>query len=373
MREYNPQTDSIGLAQLNQDLADEIRAIIAHMGNSSVHVSSADRYKWDNKIDIATGPVATSTSNGLMSATDKSKLNGIAYNANFYIHPKPNIVPGRYNVVVVDEYGHVIEGGTDQSIGNASKLGGLDASEYARLISPIFKGTPSITNTPDDDNLSAIANVRYVKQYVDKTVSDTYGITATDIANWNNKWDATNAPLVSSMSSGIMSSMDKNNLDRLVTLLNSVTSQTINSWNNKLSYDSAQLATVEHKGMMSPEDKQFLNNLAGINHINEDDIANWNNKLDVETGATATATANGLMSSEDKKYIDLLRNIDIISFYNHLLENTKTLIEQLHRIIINNNLLVDTETNYIYEQAFDNLQPIIIEHPESTEPTEDNG
>ena len=47
---------------------------------------------------------------GLMSAQDKTKLDGIEDNANNYKHPASPLAPGRYLFVTVDEYGHAVEG-----------------------------------------------------------------------------------------------------------------------------------------------------------------------------------------------------------------------------------------------------------------------
>ena len=47
-------------------------------------ITDAEREAWNSK---ATGVVATQSANGLMSAADKTKLDGIAAGANNYIHP----------------------------------------------------------------------------------------------------------------------------------------------------------------------------------------------------------------------------------------------------------------------------------------------
>lgn len=47
-------------------------------------VSDTEKANWNAKASTA---VATTTANGLMSSTDKSKLDGIANNANNYVHP----------------------------------------------------------------------------------------------------------------------------------------------------------------------------------------------------------------------------------------------------------------------------------------------
>ena len=53
---------------------------------------------------------ATSSANGLMSATDKAKLDGIASGANAYTHPHSGVTAGTYKKVTVNAAGHVTSG-----------------------------------------------------------------------------------------------------------------------------------------------------------------------------------------------------------------------------------------------------------------------
>lgn len=53
---------------------------------------------------------ATESASGLMSATDKKKIDGIEEGANKYIHPDSGAVAGSYCSVVVDAKGHVTSG-----------------------------------------------------------------------------------------------------------------------------------------------------------------------------------------------------------------------------------------------------------------------
>ena len=53
---------------------------------------------------------ATQSANGLMSATDKKKLDGIATGANAYTHPNSGVTAGTYRSVTVNAQGHVIAG-----------------------------------------------------------------------------------------------------------------------------------------------------------------------------------------------------------------------------------------------------------------------
>lgn len=53
---------------------------------------------------------ATQSANGLMSAADKKKLDGIATGANAYTHPNSGVTAGTYRSVTVNAQGHVTAG-----------------------------------------------------------------------------------------------------------------------------------------------------------------------------------------------------------------------------------------------------------------------
>ena len=55
---------------------------------------------------ISSNATATPDMDGLMSAADKEKLDGL----HNYVHPDSGVIPGKYLVVEVDERGHVIAG-----------------------------------------------------------------------------------------------------------------------------------------------------------------------------------------------------------------------------------------------------------------------
>ncbi|WP_320967328.1 hypothetical protein [Hungatella sp.] len=54
--------------------------------------------------------IATVSTAGLMSAGDKTKLNGIASNSNNYVHPNTGVMAGTYRSVTVNVQGHVTGG-----------------------------------------------------------------------------------------------------------------------------------------------------------------------------------------------------------------------------------------------------------------------
>ena len=64
---------------------------------------------WGADNNIAYSP-ATQSANGLMSAADKKKLDGIATGANVYAHPNSGVTAGTYTSVTVNAQGHVTGG-----------------------------------------------------------------------------------------------------------------------------------------------------------------------------------------------------------------------------------------------------------------------
>ena len=55
-----------------------------HKTDKTIHISAKEREDWNEKAEKST---ATQTENGLLSAKDKEKLDGIDAGANKYTHP----------------------------------------------------------------------------------------------------------------------------------------------------------------------------------------------------------------------------------------------------------------------------------------------
>lgn len=64
--------------------------------------------------------VATTSVNGFMSSADKTKLDGIATNANNYVHPTSGVVAGTYTKITVDSNGHATAGSTPTTLAGYS-------------------------------------------------------------------------------------------------------------------------------------------------------------------------------------------------------------------------------------------------------------
>lgn len=307
MRPFDEYKDLISLKEMNRQLAEELEKVIRHITDTAYHVTVEDRRRWDNKLDVISGGTATRETNGLMSAEDKLKLDGIEYSANFYEHPKVGLEPGTYNSVTVDRYGHVVAADTVTDVDNAHKLGGRPASEYALITSPVFRGTPVLVNTPTENDTNAVVNVKFVKEYVNGITFGDLGITIDDINNWNAKWDANTAPLATQSAKGAMSAIDKTRLDNLVTLFSSTSATDISNWNNSITLDDIPLATPLDNGLMSAADKEKLNGLTPCEYCPTlEDVTRWDAKWDAENAPIATTSNAGIISIEDRQFLDKL-------------------------------------------------------------------
>lgn len=103
----------------------------------------------------ASHAVATGSVSGFMSFADKSKLDGIAANANNYVHPTSGVTVGTYEKVTVDANGHVTAG----SALSASDIPSLDWSKISSGKPTTLAGysiSDAYTKTETDSRIQAI-------------------------------------------------------------------------------------------------------------------------------------------------------------------------------------------------------------------------
>ncbi len=92
-------------------------------GTGAVDAASAR-----SNIGAASTDAATTSANGLMSAADKAKLDGVATNANNYSHPNSGVGAGTYRKLTVNAQGHVTAANNDTVGVTEGGTGGIDAS-----------------------------------------------------------------------------------------------------------------------------------------------------------------------------------------------------------------------------------------------------
>ena len=88
--------DGSGAKTINITASSVGAAPSSHTSDTTVHITATERSTWNAKASTAT---ATTSANGLMSSTDKSKLDGIASGANKYTHPSTHAA----TMIVEDE------------------------------------------------------------------------------------------------------------------------------------------------------------------------------------------------------------------------------------------------------------------------------
>lgn len=94
---------------------------------------------------------ATTTTAGLLTAADKKKLDGIAANANNYVHPNSGVTAGTYRSITVNAQGH-ITGGT-----NPTTLSGYGITDAAAKVHTHTKS--QITDMPTSLKNPEILNI----------------------------------------------------------------------------------------------------------------------------------------------------------------------------------------------------------------------
>ena len=134
-------------------LAKAIKDLITHIADNVRHVTAAERSAWNGKAaSNHSHPAASASAAGLMSAADKSKLDGIAAGANKYAHPSysprtgvptTNPIPafgGNFQVSqpVSDGSGHITDIITrtvkiPNNVASASAAGLMSAADKKKL------------------------------------------------------------------------------------------------------------------------------------------------------------------------------------------------------------------------------------------------
>lgn len=93
-------------------------------------------------------PKATGSLDGLMAKEDKTKLDGVAANANNYSHPASHVA-----TMITQDATHRFATDAEKTAWNGK----------AELNSPVFTGTPTAPTPSSDDNSMRIATTAYVK------------------------------------------------------------------------------------------------------------------------------------------------------------------------------------------------------------------
>ncbi len=241
--------------------------------------------------------VATWENDGLMSKEDKKKMDGIEENANNYIHPN------------TPEIRHV----TDEQIAY------WNAKASTAVATQTENGLMSAEDKKKLDNIEEYAN-----NYIHPDTPEIRHVTDKEKEYWNNK---ASTEVSNPDKDGLMSAEDKKKLDSIEWNANNyihpnnegirhVSDAEKEYWNSKA---DKTLVTNSEDGLMAAVDKIKLDGIeAGANkyvhpegpnwrHVTDAQIKFWNSKSSAEI---ATPSNDGLMSKEDKIILDKLASID---------------------------------------------------------------
>lgn len=119
--------------------------------NQILRYSADGTAVWSNE-NNTTYDVATTSTNGLMSSTDKTKLDGVEAGANKYVHPTGTNPHGTTKA--------------DVGLGNVT-----NESKATMFTSPTFTGTPTSTTPIASDNSTKIATTEFVNLAITAAIS----------------------------------------------------------------------------------------------------------------------------------------------------------------------------------------------------------
>ena len=176
-------------------------------------------------IEAKPSDVATQSTNGLMSAADKTKLDGIAENANNYTHPSYTARASGLYKVTVDGTGHV-SAATAVAKSDITALGIPESDTTYSAATTSAEGLMSAADKTKLDGVTAGANKythpRYTarasglyKVTVDSTghVSAATAVTKSDITALGIPESDTTYSAATTSAEGLMSAADKTKLD----------------------------------------------------------------------------------------------------------------------------------------------------------------
>ena len=246
--------------------------------------------KWDDEINTTYNEATPSTA-GLMSASDKTKLNGIAPGANNYVHPN---TPGNKHIPSGGAVGQILKNtgdGTVQwedptSYSNATTTtAGLMSPEDKRKLNGIASGANNYVHPSHDAH-----DLGFYKVTIDNQghVTNTSLVTKTDIRGLGLTSQDISIGDASSSSSGLMSASDKAKLDGIASGANKYTHP----------YYTARSSgfykiTVDSTGHVSNVSVVTKNDITALGITGED----------ISIGDATTSSA-GLMSASDKAKLD---------------------------------------------------------------------
>ena len=246
--------------------------------------------KWDDEINTTYNEATPSTA-GLMSAGDKTKLNGIAPGANNYVHPD---TPGNKHIPSGGAVGQILKNTGDGTVrwedptsySNATTTtAGLMSPEDKTKLNGIASGANNYVHPSHDAH-----DLGFYKVTIDNQghVTNTSLVTKTDIRGLGLTSQDISIGDASSSSSGLMSASDKAKLDGIASGANRYTHPSYTARSSGL-----YKITVDSTGHVSNVSAVTKNDITALGITGED----------ISIGDATTSSA-GLMSASDKAKLD---------------------------------------------------------------------
>ena len=315
-------------------------AITTHSSDAVKHITSEERSKWNAKADKT---VATTSVNGLMSAADKAKLDGIAANANNYVHPDSHpatmITEDATHRFVTDEekaawnskpadkeaigLGNVTndaqvkrsEMGVANGVATLDENGQVPAAQLPSFVDDVVE-FDNFDAFPEEGEASKI--------YVDKSTNSTYRWSGSQYTKIGS-----DLALGETASTAYPGNKGKANADEIAKIKDGTTivpkagdAATVSGFtvgvnvpaDAKFTDTTYSPATGSANGLMSAADKAKLDGIeanannyvhpdnSSTRHVTDAQIAEWNAKAG--TDVAEADVKDGLMSKEDKAKLD---------------------------------------------------------------------
>lgn len=177
---FDNNKDKLTRHEFIKEFSNTIDNIYTHTKDKDRHITQADRERWNN--NSKTIPEYTGIGSSFFSQSAREKLAAIDENANKYIHPTGNMVPGKYLEVHFDEYGHINYANNPTKItakvDNAMTLNNTQASGFLYVDGTNFPKKPMINASYLTMTDRSTASLEYL---MNKTLDKAYTLGTSEI------------------------------------------------------------------------------------------------------------------------------------------------------------------------------------------------
>ena len=309
----------------------EVRSNLnTHTGDASIHVTPANKTAWDAKAETTT---ATTSANGLMSSADKTKLDGVAANANNYVHPASHPAS-----MITEDTTRRFVSDTEKSAWNVkastatatTSVNGLMSSADKTKLDGIATGANNYSHPTGDGNQHVPAtgttnNGKFLKSGAAAGSASWQTILAGDVSGLQDLLDGKSGTghghdVATTTANGFMSSADKVKLNGVATNANNYSHPTGDGNLHVPATGTTNSGRVLKAGSTAGSLSWGLIDWAEVTgkpssftpsaHTHAiEDVTGLQSALDGKsnsshTHAAATTSVNGFMASADKSKLD---------------------------------------------------------------------